>query len=137
VEGGGTLPVSGDPIVIPGVNEVETVRAMSMKFVRKAKDFNFYDGGGRSEDTSTLFPVGAMPVGVTVEELEKETVSEVVSRILFPEEPHYVKICDTSAYIKFTDEYMERYGDGKEHIYIGSKYPSVDELETVFIPETW
>ena len=137
VEGGGTLPVSGDPIVIPGVNEVETVRAMSMKFVRKAKDFNFYDGGGRSEDTSTLFPVGAMPVGVTVEELEKETVSEVVSRILFPEDPHYVKICDTSAYIKFTDEYMERYGDGKEHIYIGSKYPSVDELETVFIPETW
>ena len=48
--------------------------------------------------------------GSTVEELEKETVSEVVSRILFPEDASYVKVCDTSAYIKFTDEYMERYG---------------------------
>ena len=136
---GGTLPVTGDPINIgdvEGKDEIATVRALTLTLDRQAKDFNFFDGGGRSGDTSTLFQVGAMPAGVTVDELEHETVSEVVARILFPEDAHYEKVCDTSIYIKFTDEYINTYGEG-DYIKIGSKYPSVDELETVFIPETW
>ena len=135
-EEGGVLHPTGDPIVIPGVDEVVTVRAKSLRFVRKSKDFNYYDGGGRADDTSTLKEVGFMPTGVTVSELEKETVSEVISRILFPESIEMVKVCDTSAYIKFTDEYIDKYCIGG-YIRVGAKYPSVDELETVFIPETW
>lgn len=76
-----------------------------------------------------------MPVGTTVGELEQETVSEVISRILFTD-ASLVKVCDTSAYIKFTDEYKNTYGDDK-YIRIGSRYPDVNDFETVFIPETW
>ena len=134
-EGGGVLHPTGHPIVIPGVDEVSTVRAESIKFVRDQKDFNFYDGGSRPDDTSTLIPVGCMPVGTTVGELEQETVSEVISRILFTD-ASLVKVCDTSAYIKFTDEYMNTYGNN-EYIMVGSRYPDINDFETVFIPETW
>ena len=132
---GGVLHPTGDPIIIPGVDEIATVRAESIKFIRDQQDFNYYDGGSRPDDTSTLIPVGCMPVGTTVGELEQETVSEVISRILFTD-ASLVKVCDTSAYIKFTDEYKNTYGDDK-YIRVGSRYPSVDDFETVFIPETW
>ena len=127
---------TGDPIIIPGVNEVETVRVQSMKLLRESQDFNYFSPDPRPLDTSTVIPIGHMPVGTTLDELTHKTVSEVVAEVLFPREMDYVKVSDTSAWIKFTDEYMETYGDNG-YIAIGSHYPEVHDFEVVFIPETW
>lgn len=127
---------TGDPIVIPGVNEVETVRVQSMKLLRESQDFNYFSPDPRPADTSTVIPIGHMPVGTTLENLTHKTVSEVVAEVLFPSDMNYVKVSDTSAWLKFTDDYMERYGDNG-YIAVGSRYPDVNDFEVVFIPETW
>lgn len=129
--------------VITSPTELASVRASELKLTRKFQDFNYFDGGDRPDDQETLATLGGIQQGTTIEDLEKLTVSEVIARLLFQEaEP--AKITDTSAYIKFTDSYIERNGilaeaspDGRQYIEIGAPYPLENDFETVFTPATW
>lgn len=122
-----------------GRDELSTVAPYTLTLNRQSKDFNFYDGGGRPENQAMLNDLGGLKAGTTVGELERETVSEVISKMLF-EEGELVKTQDTSAYIKFHEDYIETngYDDGiKCYIEIGAPYPLKRDFETIFLPETW
>ena len=127
---------------IPGeiYDEIATVRAKSLKMIRKAKDFSFFDGGDRPADQAMLYKHGGIPAGTTVADLEKLTVSEVLARILF-QTGTLKKVCDTRCYIKFGDEYIDHWGveteDGIQYIEIGARYPTYRDFKVVFQPETW
>ena len=126
---------------IPGepFDEIATIRVKSLTMNRQSKDFNFYDGGGRPENQAMLNDLGGLKTGTTVGELEHETVSEVISRMLF-EDASLVRTQDTSAYVKFHEDYIETNGldDGQKcYIEVGAPYPLARDFDTVFLPETW
>ena len=133
----------GNIYEISGQEEIDSVTAASITLIRKSKDFNFFDGGDRPDDQTTLDDFGGIKKGTTIAELEDITVSEVIARLLFqdasvnPQE-------ETKSYIKFTDEYIRENGitkedsaDGIAYIEIGSPYPLLKDFETVFVPDTW
>ena len=73
----------GNVYEISGQEEIDSVTAASITLVRKSKDFNFFDGGDRPDDQTTLDDLGGIKKGTTIAELEHITVSEVIARLLF------------------------------------------------------
>ena len=59
------------------------VRVHTMGIKRKRSDTVFYDGGELPDDYKSLTKHGGLPAGTTVADLEKLTVSEVLSKIIF------------------------------------------------------
>ena len=143
-EDGHPMHPTGNPVVITdveGIDEIITVRAKTLKMIRTGKkDYSFFDGGGRPESQQMLFDHGGLKAGTTVGELQELSVSEVLARILF-QIGTLKKVSDTKAYVKFSDEYIEKFGvetaEGLQYIEIGADYPLSKDFQLVFVPETW
>ena len=85
------------------VVEESLVRVRTMSIKRKRSDTVFYDGGVLPDDYKSLTKHGGLPAGTTVADLEKMTVSEVLSKIIF-ENAVPRKVCDASLHIRWAED---------------------------------
>lgn len=110
----------------------DVVRVKSIHFDYVSDNINTrFDGESLVDGLTTKFDLGGIKAGTSVEDLEKLTVSEVLSNMLFYDKKPQ-KICDASASIHFVFD-----DNFPEILEVGSNYPTIDNFGYEFIPETW
>lgn len=124
-----------EQIVAPAgtrVVENDVVRVKSIHFDYISDNINtIYDAGDLPADQTVPFKVGGIEAGTTVAELEKQTVSGVLTSMLFPVyQPE--KVADAS--LEFGFVYDDEFTEMME---VGSEYPHLDNFYYKFTPETW
>ena len=107
------------------------VRVRTLGIKRKRSDTVFYDGGELPDEYKSLVKHGGLPAGTTVADLEKLTVSEVLSKIIF-ENAVPQKVCDASLHIRWAED-----SDFNGYVEVGHTYPTEKDIVVDFTPETW
>lgn len=109
----------------------EAVLVKSIHFDYVSDNINTIYDAGLDAEQEVPFTVGGIEAGTTVADLEKKTVSGVLTDMLFPVyEP--VKVADAS--LEFGFVYDDNF---KEVMEVGSEYPRLDNFYYKFTPETW
>ena len=95
------------------------------------KPLEMFDRGSDSDSRSTISPIGNLPKGTTIGQLEKMTFSEILKQILFEfYAPHKISSASFSASL------TGNYGSGKA-VEVGVAYPTSANFSTSYAPEKW
>ena len=100
-------------------------------FDKEIYDSMYFDGGSDSDSRSTITPIGNLPSGTTIGQLETMTFSEILKQILFEFYAPY-KISNAS----FSASLKGDYGSGKA-VEVGAPYPEPKDFITSYEPEKW
>ena len=91
----------------------------------------YFDGGSDSDSRYTITPIGNLPSGTTIGQLETMTFSEILKQILFE---FYTPYKISSAF--FSASLTGNYGSDNA-VEVGVAYPTSANFSTSYVPERW